>query len=235
MGNILVSDYDRTFYINDDEIIDNINAISKWRCNENYFVIATGRAYESIKKEIDKFNIKYDYLIIEHGACILDNKGNIIKSYIIDDGILKSIKKYFKENKYDKHIISCENKYTYLDSDRITRIHIAYTKAEELKYNFNKFNDIYVNKVNCYLVEFDLGFEIVSIDTNKSIAIRYLLNVLNINNKNVFVIGDSINDIPMIKEFNGYCVENAKDVVKNISSKSFVSVKECVKYIQGCA
>ena len=41
---MLVSDYDQTFYLNDKDIIENINAVREFREKGNIFVIATGRS-----------------------------------------------------------------------------------------------------------------------------------------------------------------------------------------------
>ena len=42
---ILVSDYDKTFYLNDEDIEKNKIAINEFRKRENIFIIATGRSY----------------------------------------------------------------------------------------------------------------------------------------------------------------------------------------------
>ena len=42
---VLVSDYDQTFYINDEDIEKNKLAVSEFRKEGNIFVIATGRSY----------------------------------------------------------------------------------------------------------------------------------------------------------------------------------------------
>ena len=52
---VLVVDYDRTLFINNSDMLNNINSINKFRENGNIFIIATGRTYNSLKKEIDKF------------------------------------------------------------------------------------------------------------------------------------------------------------------------------------
>ena len=67
---VLVVDYDRTLFINNDDVLNNINSINKFRENGNIFIIATGRTYNSLKKEIDKYNIEYDYLILNHGSLL---------------------------------------------------------------------------------------------------------------------------------------------------------------------
>ncbi len=68
MKKILVSDYDGTFYINEDDIKNNIKKVKEFRNKNNIFVIATGRSYYDFEKKLDKYPFKYDYLILNHGA-----------------------------------------------------------------------------------------------------------------------------------------------------------------------
>ena len=51
---VLVVDYDRTLFINNNDMLNNIKAINNFRSKGNIFVIATGRTYSSLKKEIDQ-------------------------------------------------------------------------------------------------------------------------------------------------------------------------------------
>ena len=83
MKKILVSDYDKTFYLNDEDIEKNKIAVEKFRKERNVFVIATGRSYYDIQKKISEYKINYDYLIINHGASILSEKDEIIYNFHI--------------------------------------------------------------------------------------------------------------------------------------------------------
>ena len=52
MKKLLVSDYDQTFYINDEDIEKNKIAVNEFRNQGNIFAIATGRSYyDFIKKK----------------------------------------------------------------------------------------------------------------------------------------------------------------------------------------
>ena len=48
---------------------------------------------------------------------------------------------------------------------------------------------------------------------------------------NVYVIGDSMNDYPMIERYHGFCVENACAEIKKISSASFKEVGDALSYV----
>ena len=91
MKKILVSDYDRTFYLNKEGIKKNIEAVEKFRKNGNLFVIATGRSFLDFKKKQYKYHFDYDYVILNHGATILDRKGHILDNNVINNEDRKSV------------------------------------------------------------------------------------------------------------------------------------------------
>ena len=53
---LLISDYDQTFYLNDEDIEINKKAVDKFRKDGNIFIIATGRSY------MDFHNKAFSYL-----------------------------------------------------------------------------------------------------------------------------------------------------------------------------
>ena len=62
---MLVSDYDNTFHIKDEDMEKNIKKANEFMKN-NVFVIATGRSYDSYNNAKEKFNIKTNYIILNH-------------------------------------------------------------------------------------------------------------------------------------------------------------------------
>ena len=82
---VLVSDYDKTFYVNEFDIRKNLQAVDKFRKLGNIFIIATGRSYFDFKKKVNDYNLKYDYVFLNHGATILDNKDNVLLNIPIDN------------------------------------------------------------------------------------------------------------------------------------------------------
>lgn len=65
---VLASDYDGTLKTRIHDLHINIKSLKKFRSLGNKFIIATGRSFESIKKEIDEFEILFDYLSCNDGA-----------------------------------------------------------------------------------------------------------------------------------------------------------------------
>lgn len=213
---VLVVDYDRTLYVNNIDILKNIEKINDFRKDGNIFIIATGRTYSSLKKEIDKYNIKYDYLILNHGALVIKEDNTALFHYNINKDILLDINKYLTDLK-SKNIF-----YSYYldDTDDINNPNISKITA---KFSSNKdsFKEVikslvekYNNILNIYFTQ-KYEVEIISKETNKSQALNLLMKKANFNKENIYTIGDSYTDIEMIKDYNGACMENSIDILKN--------------------
>ena len=234
MKKILVSDYDNTFYINEYDIKNNIQNVEKFRNKDNIFVIATGRSYYDFNKKLKEYPIKYDYLIINQGATILDLDGNIIEKYIIDENIknalIQDLELYNQDTMFACSVLESR---VSIESSNITKIHKRFETIEEAKKMSNIINNKYSSYIISYLIPSNNAIEIISSKTNKANAIDKIANIENVDKQNIFTIGDSYNDIEMLKNFNGFCVSNAEKEVKNISIKEYQSVSELINEILG--
>ena len=75
--------------------------------------------------------------------------------------------------------------------------------------------------------------EIISNKTCKSYAIEEIAQIENINQEEIFTIGDGYSDIEMIKNYNGYCMEESvPELLKICSWKIIKSVSELIEKIQ---
>lgn len=231
MKKILVSDYDQTFYLNDEDIEKNKLAISKFREKGNVFVIATGRSYLDFHNKVDLYKINYDYVIINHGATILDKDNNVFANFSIKNEIIPSIKKNLKLEKSVKGFC-CSKLESRVDFNHrdLTKINVRYNTKDEAM-NINKdINDKYSEFVNSYYVT-ENSIEIISNEINKSKAIKLLLSRLNVFKQNVYTIGDGYSDIEMIKDFNGYAMKESVAELKKVAKKEFDSVSELINEI----
>ena len=227
MTKVLVCDYDKTFYLNDLDIIKNIKMVKQFRSLGNLFIIATGRSYYDFMKKKNKYNIEYDYVLLNHGATIIDNQDNVLYNYPINEDI-NSIKNNLELSKSMEYF--CCSK---LDSrvefnhDNLTKIAVRYlplVNIPKIKENLDsKFHNI-----NCYLVSTNM-LEIISNNIDKSKALKILINDLHIDKSQVYTIGDSYTDINMVRDFNGYCMKGSIQELRNVSQEEYKSVSELVK------
>ena len=148
---ILVSDYDQTFYLNNSDIEINKKAVSKFRKEGNIFVIATGRSYLDFHNKVEMYNFEYDYVIINHGATILDKNGNVLANFPINNGIINDLKEDLQLNKSIKFFCcsKLESRVGFDHSD-LTKIHVKYNLEEEVTLINKVINDKYANYINSY-------------------------------------------------------------------------------------
>ena len=131
MKKLLVSDYDQTFYINDEDIEKNKIAVNEFRSKGNIFVIATGRSYDDFMKKKNEYNIQYDYLIINHGATILNKDDNIIFNEEITNEILDNLKSDLRiEDSERNFCCSMLESRVDLEHRDLTKIHVKYSDLE---------------------------------------------------------------------------------------------------------
>lgn len=104
-GKILISDYDQTFYINDEDIEKNKLLVKKFRTEGNIFVFATGRSYEDFKNAVNKYSLEYDYAIINHGATVLNEEEQIISSKTNKSNAINILLNYLEASKEKVYVI----------------------------------------------------------------------------------------------------------------------------------
>ena len=223
MKKILISDYDGTFYQSD------IDKVTEFRALGNLFVLATGRSYVDLKQEIDKYKIPYDYLILNHGALLLSKDLEIIKIFTLDKVLVNSILEYANNKDiYDVILIDAFKKRVD-DTSNIVKLMLklySYDKALEVKKYIDKsytnIKSYLVKDENHYLVEF------ISSKASKSLMIEKILDKEKIVKKNVYTIGDGINDIDMIKKYNGYRVKNSCKELISVTDKVIDNVSDLI-------
>ena len=234
MKKILISDYDGTFYQNDLDIKKNIDKVTEFRTLGNLFVLATGRSYVDLKIMIDKYKIPYDYLILNHGALLLSKNLEILNVFILDKELVVSVLEYANNNKdiYDVVLIDVFKKKV-TDTSNVVKIMLklySYDNALDVK----KYIDERYTNIKCYYEKEDNHYlvEIVSSKASKSLMIEKILLREEIKKDNVFTIGDGVNDIDMIRNFNGYRVINSCKELDSITNRVIDNVSDLIEKIK---
>lgn len=222
MKYVLVSDYDNTFYLNDLDIKKNIELVKRFREKGNIFIFATGRSYFDFMKKKDRYNLEYDYVILDHGATIINDNDEVLYSCYIDEDYNK-LKEALELNKSYKwfccsQLLGRVN----FDCKKISKMAVYYLpfvnvkeKKQELDFNFKN--------IKTFLASRNM-IEVVSKDADKSNGINLLIKKLNIDKKYVYTVGDYYTDIEMVEKFNGYCMKNSVKELKVVASNEIESV-----------
>lgn len=231
MKKVLVSDFDKTFYLNDEDIKNNIVAVNKFRNNKNIFVIATGRSFFDFKKAVSKYKLEYDFAIINHGATILDKDDNIISNFSIDNDIIKEIMDDLElKNSINSFFCSCLDSRVSEYHNNITKINIHYSSDEIATRINDLINEKYSSYVNSHHINKE-KIEIVSNESSKYKAVNLLLVNYKLNENNIYTIGDGYSDIDMVNNYNGFCMVNSVNEIKNVARYQYNSVSDLINDI----
>lgn len=228
---IVVSDYDKTFYLNAKDIENNKTAVNDFRKNGNIFVIATGRSYFDLQNKVKIYNFEYDYALINHGATIIDKNGNVIYNFPIKNQIINNLKNDLELDKTDKYFC-CSELESRVDFNHtnLTKIALVYNDEVNVQNLSSKINKKY-NEINSYPVIQNM-LEIISKETDKSKSIKLLSKYIGLSNlSNIYTIGDGYSDISMVKNYNGYAMQNSVNELKNVANKEYKSVSEMISDI----
>ena len=229
MKKLLVSDYDQTFYINDEDIEKNKIAVNEFRSKGNIFVIATGRSYDDFMKKKNEYNIQYDYLIINHGATILNKDDNIIFNEEITNEILDNLKSDLRIEDSERNFCrSMLESRVDLEHRDLTKIHVKYSDLEYSNEIQKKLKEKYNSFLNVYWVSGN-SLEIISKKINKSKAIKLLSEKIKIRQEEIYTIGDGYSDIEMVKDYNGYAIKEAVKELKEVAIDEIESVSDLIK------
>ena len=222
---LLVTDYDNTYELHHDNMdlekifYENQKALEIFQQN-NRMAIATGRHFDAMKRTIEEKKIKFDYLCCNNGAEIYDKDYHLLFTLPVDELSLKVIQKLNKSVKiYYRHPFG---------SSEITSINIYFDDIEK----FEKVKKYLSDNLNHCDIEYKYPkIKILNINCNKVKFVDLLVTRLSLNENDVYTIGDDINDIDMIKKYNGYSLNTAVKEVKTISQKNYNTLSELIDSI----
>jgi len=210
MKKLLVSDYDMTFKYRDEKLckdeVDNIIKVKKFIDDGNIFMISTARQYKSILEAIKKYNIPYNYLSCLNSNLVLDSSGNILSiNYLDSDEMQCIINQLYKEYYY--------RPIDYNGNVTLTNMiaYQFYLKSKEI-ITLDKIPNVIRDNFG-YDYYCNSGY-IYSSKYKKDYGVELIKKKENIEKQNIFTIGDEIDDIPMIKEYNGYTVNWGNETKK---------------------
>ena len=246
------SDYDGTLYQDNIVTSKDRKIIQDFRSLGHQFGIATGRHLHSILTEIDKYEIEIDFVIGNNGAAILDASRKELYLAQIDKMIVNQVFDYVVNNlSTEFYFFAVNNGYHYgqksfveigaFDSgDRITldqafNSEIICAMFGQLLPDRNGVEIAnHLNTVFKGLVQAVPNGEFIDVvlpNDNKAMAISRVLDSLDKKVNRVFTIGDSFNDIEMIKQYDGFVIESGEPHLLALSNRVVKSVGDALEML----
>ncbi|MBR2247495.1 MAG: HAD family phosphatase [Bacilli bacterium] len=221
---ILASDFDKTLYIDDeDKLKRNVEAIRNFIINGNLFCIITGRNYSDLKGLLNKYNIPYSYLICQDGAKIYNNMDYCINTVPLDSDVVNEICDLLDSKDYPYYLDDGYN----ITTNRDDCVKIVVECNDEVM-GKNIIESIR-NNVDVYIYKSNRHVNIVSKDVNKSNSLNKLIELEKLNRNDIYVIGDDINDVEMLKDFKGAVMRGHSDSLDNTDKKEYNYLYEYIE------
>jgi Cof subfamily protein (haloacid dehalogenase superfamily) len=245
---LFASDYDGTLHIDGEVSEETLNEIKRFRAAGNLFGIATGRSLNSISEQVKQYNIPVDFIIGNNGSVAVDGNrellyhhfmnfdrvDEIIKRlpsegvvfYGVSDGINVGLHDRLDQRKHvDSTFIEIGD---VLDKEQAVGMFIRLDTDEQAEQFANELNEAYYGEIRAY--NFTHYVDILNYGVTKSNGINQLIEIMDLD-VDVFTIGDSFNDIPMIKAFDGFAICGGDPEVVNRASRCFENVESAIDYV----
>lgn len=252
---LLATDYDGTLRYAKHIMPEDLEAIEKWKKEENLFVIVTGRSMESIDRQVKEYNLPCDYLVTNNGGMVFNAQGQVllsnyldyvtsldimylakvsdgVASYVINDGVNRH-RVVVDENIPEKRYPDLEQdlkEEEVMELGKYAQIVISMaepTMAVELAEQINMhFYENVVAYANNYVVD------VVPRGVSKATGLDFVCEYANVKDEDVYTIGDSYNDIPLMEYgIHGACISTAVDEVKDHALYTYDSISDMVSDI----
>jgi hypothetical protein len=247
---LAATDYDGTLYQNDTICRANVEGVRLWRKAGNKFGVITGRDFGMLVPQLEHYGIEYDFTVCNNGAIIRNAKGKVVYQNCIENELLTELADHEslaetlhlafsavdctyicrekdgswirrESTEWDFPIVNIEEK----DIKNLKNIHqvslgfmtpqLALACSEKLNKRFGSHVHAYPNRGSV---------DITAKDVSKRVGIENLLRAMEWQGAEIYVIGDEINDLPMIEHFGGYTVDTAREAIRKKAKESFASV-----------
>lgn len=219
---IIASDFDGTINYHGKISDEDKEAIRQFRKAGNKFGIVTGRDAELSQWVRQENGFEFDFIISCTGAFIRDGEGNVLYTKrgvlgpFMDEIVAKALElkcNFFSiGNGFNKCYVDTLGKIPYDFSMLKEFTHANCTfPSDEIAEEFAQFvKDNYEDKISAHRNGWSV--DMPPADTSKVTGIYEYAKMFD--SPKVYAVGDNVNDLPMIKEFCGYAVSNAVDILK---------------------
>lgn len=248
---LLASDFDNTLWFEDHMKEDDASCIKLFQSQDNLFGLCSGRHINGINGLYNPFGIHYDFYIMLNGSIIYDADLNVIYHKNIPSKIAKEIYHaldepnasfayfndlyllYTKPSAYKNQIYSSIDSIDEITSDYVISfsLHYEIDEMEKAQFATHYINDNFGKYVHAFLNQNHV--DVSAVGCSKGEGLKIIQQHFNISKNNTFCIGDSHNDLPMIKSIeNSFTftyspqevIDEAKYIVNNL--------EECIQIIQ---
>lgn len=249
---IAACDFDGTLFRDGAVSAEDLAAIARWRAEGNAFGIVTGRGRHTLLRDVERFAVPYDFLICNNGAMICDEAGRDVYCAALPSAVRADILNHpgvrastqcaffagtavFTHTGKTAYWIVKDYVLPRLDpADALVlpglhQISLAYPDFAASRLWSEALAEVCGERAGVHFSS--ICVDVTAPDVSKASGLERLLYLRRWEEaREVRVIGDDRNDLPMIRHFGGYAVENAPPDVRAAASRVVGSVGEMLLF-----
>jgi len=246
---LLASDFDNTLLFHNQMKDDDVNRIKQFQKDGNLFGVCTGRSFKGIDKASQPYQLNYDFYILLSGAYILNKQKEIIFEKQIPMNLVIEIFDYSNHQEAsvvyqnEMYIVTSKKEHDYfgiylesfkqLQTDSVSAFSFHFKKDEIKK--ATKLTQM-INKKYGHMIEAFQNNEHIDLapkGCSKGNGIKIIKDYFQIDDQDIYAIGDSTNDLPMLDVVkNSYTFTYAKQNVQKHANHIVESLADCIQDIE---
>ena len=237
MIHLFASDYDGTLYHDGKISKGNLEAIEAFRKLGHKFGIITGRSINSILDEVNEHKIPFDFISGINGGVVLDHNLKEIQIHKMNEDVVMDVLKtidsfgvrlYGLNDGYDHITVQYHdilNKVHIESFDRIydngiTGMYVGCHTNEDALKVYAMINTKYADDdIKSYANESYV--DVATIFNSKATGVEVIMDHYDITGS-AYTVGDSYNDVPMLRDFNGFLMGNGVTSLAKFASAGVV-------------
>ena len=246
---LLASDYDYTLRRWPDDITgEDKEAIRRFREAGNYFVIVSGRVFQTMDMELNENGFRdMDMLLTMSGSLATDAYGEIVYENRGDGKIIRPLMETLKS--LNARLASVEvGKKSHSISDFEYKVFgnpVSIDEAAKFPYftNFcSGFWTVDAAAEAAKVLEEKFGewvnplqnghsVDLPPKSVNKGLAVKRVADMLGVPEDNIYTAGDNYNDMDMLSRFHGRAIYYSEPEVLAVAEKSVTTIAEIIEEI----
>ncbi|MGL4819866.1 MAG: HAD family hydrolase [Bacilli bacterium] len=255
---LLVSDLDGTLLNGNHEIDQaSLALVAEWCAAGHLFIVATGRLDTDIQHVETQLGVKGHYRISQNG-CVVKTKENEtvhahtlpqktsheLADFLFSTGLRVEVNtetnRHFTEKRpgrepgefVDTSIIR-PDLHTYVKESLTPTIYLMFGEEEDFKPIIAHIDEHYKEELVAVRTS-DTSLEVFHKQASKGNAVEHVRDQLGIQKEDVYVVGDSENDVSMFRVTpNSFAMQYAKPHIQSQASRIVKSVGEVVQIAMG--
>lgn len=255
MKKLLASDIDGTLIINGSIKDESIDHIKRFKEKGHAFILCTGRDFANTEHIFNEYNVEVDALVLCNGALILDKDLKEMKKDSIDSDVVKGIYKEIQNDElynfaivdgyktyvvgefelFDGFVYKAEtiNEEEFLNKEYDVKL-ISINASDRSSASAERLRNIINEKYKDYVIAYRNQYfiDIAPVGCSKANGISKLTDMFEVTDDDVFVIGDSWNDLSMFESYkNSYTFNHAEDELKQHTKMVICEFHNCLEDI----